>query len=103
MEKAYLLVLELQAEGQSSDLPHIQRLCEVSREGRAGQCQLFALPWPHCGSPDLPEGIYTLVWSSNFATFTMKTPPNHLVEKPAGVVTVVPQDYLNLHTLKAVA
>lgn len=52
----------------------------------------------------LPErSLYTLLEPQVFPTVTKGTLPNHQVWRPARVTTVVPQDYIYLHSLKAAA
>lgn len=82
-------------EGQASGLVHIQRLQKCSRGTQAGRHHVYTFPWP-CHSLLLPprKEFIHLSEAPVLTTVAQGTPPDLLVWKSTGSMTMVPWDYV---------
>lgn len=98
------IVLELQPVVQASGLPHIWRLWKCVRERWAGRLHLCTSLRPSYSLPVPPRKA--LIHSSGVpvsATVAKGTSPDHLMWRPVGFKSVVPQNCISRHTVKAAA
>lgn len=89
--------MELQSEGYASGTAHLEAM-EMLYIGWMDAISGFSLGFAtaHWYLPDSSEALV-------FYNVVKATPPDHLVWRPAGFTSVVPQDRKYLHTLKAAA